>query len=97
MSKHPHKFVPAYGPFRLFLERFGYRALTMPWRSIYVLHSHWDDETLRRHELAHIEQIRRDGAIRFSVRYVWYLARHGYRNNPYEIEAYKRENDGTRN
>lgn len=88
-----HKFVVAYGPFRWFLAGFGYRAVTMPWRSIYVLHQHWDDQVLRRHELVHIEQIGRDGAVRFSVRYAWFLVRYGYRSNPYEIEAYRREND----
>ena len=88
-----HRFVRAYGPFRWFLEGFGYRAITMPWRSIYVLERHFDDPVLRRHELVHIEQIGRHGAWRFSVTYVWFLMRHGYRRNPYEIEAYARERE----
>lgn len=87
------KFVPAYGPWRWFLESAGYRAITMPWRTIYVLRAHWGVAVLRRHELVHIEQIERDGAVKFSVLYVWYLVRYGYLQNPYEIEAYARQDD----
>lgn len=83
-----YRFVVAYGPWRLFLERAGYRAITMPWRSIYVLSGHWDNGELRRHELVHIAQIERLGAVRFSVVYLFYLARYGYRDNPLEKEAY---------
>jgi len=87
------KFVPAYGPWRWFLRGAGFHAITMPWRSIYVLREHWDAVELRRHELIHIEQIERDGAVKFSVLYVWYLVRYGYLQNPYEIEAYARQGD----
>lgn len=87
------KFVPAYGPWRWFLEGAGYSAITMPWRTIYVLREHWEVAELRRHELVHIEQIERDGAIKFTVLYLWYLARYGYRKNPYEIEAYARQDE----
>ncbi len=86
------KFVPAYGHWRWFLKGAGYRAITMPWRSIYVLREHMHEQELRRHELIHIEQIERDGAVRFSVLYLWYLVRRGYRRNPYEQEAYRRQN-----
>ena len=48
-------------------------------------------QELRHHELIHIEQIERDGAAKFSVLYLWYLVRHGYRRNPYEQEAYWRQ------
>lgn len=87
------KFVIAYGPWRLFLRGAGYRAITMPWRSIYILREHFHVQELRRHELIHIEQIERDGAIKFSLLYLWYLVRHGYRQNPYELEAYRRQGD----
>lgn len=87
------KFVPAYGPWRWFLKGAGYRAITMPWRSIYVLREYLEVEELRRHELVHIEQIERDGAVKFSILYLWYLVRYGYWNNPYEQEAYRRQSD----
>ena len=87
------KFVPANGPWRWFLVGAGYRAITMPWKSIYVLREHFEVEELRRHELIHIEQIERDGAIKFSILYLWYLVRYGYRRNPYEREAYRRQGE----
>ncbi len=87
------KFVPAYGLWRWFLKGAGYRAITMPWRSIYVLREYIEVEELRRHELVHIEQIERDGAVKFSILFLLYLVRYGYRSNPYEQEAYRRQSD----
>ena len=69
------------------LRRFGYRGITLPPLGIYVLAEHIDSERLRRHEMAHWVQYERMGAVRFYVRYVWLSLRHGYRNNPMEIEA----------
>lgn len=69
----------------------GAVAITMPWRRVYMLPGDFDDITVRRHELVHIGQIERDGAVLFCVKYPWWLLRFGYRNTPYEIEAYDRE------
>jgi hypothetical protein len=82
------KFVPAYWPWRPFLHYFGMVAITMPWKSIYLLE---DNAEIRSHELIHIEQMERDGPIWFCIRYVWWNIRRGYWDNPYEIEAYARE------
>jgi hypothetical protein len=38
------------------------------------------------HELAHVRQWARQ-PLSFPVRYLWHHIRHGYHNNPYEIEA----------
>jgi hypothetical protein len=84
-------FIVARGPMRWFLRTFDGAAITMPWCRVYVLEEHWNDPALIRHELVHIEQIERDGPVLFSVKYLYWLARHGYRRNPYEIEAYDRE------
>lgn len=65
-------------------------GLTLPWRAVYLRPSRFDDADLRAHELVHIAQIERDGALSFSLRYVWWLVRYGYAANPYEIEAYDR-------
>ncbi len=65
-------------------------GLTLPWRVVYLRPSRFEDANLRAHELVHIEQIDRDGSLTFSLRYVWWLVRHGYDGNPYEIEAYDR-------
>lgn len=42
--------------------------------------------SLMRHELAHVEQWRR-APLTFPVLYTWCHLRHGYRDNPYEVEA----------
>jgi hypothetical protein len=76
------------GPFwRPALKMLGGAAITMPWGCVYILKEH-DSRLLRRHELCHLRQIKRDGALLFSARYVWWTIRHGYWKNPYEIEAY---------
>lgn len=41
------------------------------------------------HEWAHIQQIRKDGIIKFYLSYIYQTVRYGYRNNSYEIEAKK--------
>lgn len=42
---------------------------------------------LLRHEREHLRQIERDGRLLFALRYSWWTLRHGYWNNPYEVEA----------
>ncbi len=59
----------------------------MPWLSIYVLEDWINDKKLRRHELVHISQMRRDGPVRMVVKYLYYNIKIGYHNNPYEVEA----------
>lgn len=44
-------------------------------------------DRLFRHELEHIYQVNRDGWLKFYVRYLWWSLRHGYWNNPYEVDA----------
>ena len=51
----------------------------------------WNNERWVKHEMAHIEQYKRYGLIRFLVLYLWYSARYGYYNNPLEIEARSKE------
>jgi len=41
---------------------------------------------LLRHELAHVRQWRR-APVAFPLRYAWSHLKHGYRANPYEVEA----------
>ncbi len=59
----------------------------MPWLSIYVLKDWINDRQLRRHELVHIAQMRREGPVRMCIKYLYYNMKVGYRNNPYEVEA----------
>lgn len=46
------------------------------------------DDRLFRHELQHCYQIERKGRLNFYFNYIRLWFRHGYRNHPYEIEAY---------
>lgn len=78
----------ARGPWRWFLLGCGASAITMPWGRIYILAEWRADVPTLVHELVHLDQIRRDGPVWFSARYLWWLVRYGYQRNPYEIEAY---------
>lgn len=62
---------------------------------IFIRFSESDERTpiLLKHELIHIEQIYRMGVIKFYLTYIWYWLRYGYRDNPYEVEAYNRETE----
>jgi len=73
------------------LRKMGLAAITMPWKVVYILPEHMTDMSLIRHEMVHVEQIDQAGPWRFTARYLWWLIRYGYRDNPYEIEAYHRE------
>ena len=88
-----HRFRSA-GPLaKLFLVRMGFAAVVSPWRTIYLLPQYFDHVTLRRHELAHIAQINRDGALKFWVLCVFRYWYYGYTRSPYEIEARRAETD----
>lgn len=86
-----HTVLEARGFWRWLLELLGLVAIVMPWRRVYILPEWIGNPIIRRHELVHIEQIDRDGAVRFSVKYLWWLLRYGYSQNPYELEAYARD------
>ena len=45
-------------------------------------------EALYAHELIHVRQWWDDPYL-FWFKYLYYFLRYGYKNNPYEIEAYK--------
>jgi hypothetical protein len=48
---------------------------------------------LLRHELAHVRQWRQR-PLGFPLHYAWLHLRHGYRGNPYEVEARRAEHSG---
>ena len=45
------------------------------------------------HELQHVKQYQQQGSFIFLIKYIWYWARVGYYNIPYEIEARANENN----
>ena len=61
--------------------------ITLPPFGIFVLAERINDLRLRRHEECHWKQYQRMGFWGFYLKYLWYSARYGYRNNPLEIEA----------
>lgn len=69
------------------MRQAGFYGWTSFWHTIYVLPGWEDVDWLIRHEAKHLEQIERDGRLRFTVRYLWWLCKYGYWNCPYEIEA----------
>lgn len=87
------RFIAAGRFWSIALPVLGGIAITMPWGRVYYLPEALADPHLWQHECVHLEQIKRDGVILFSIRYLWWCVRYGYRQNPYEVEAYKRERD----
>lgn len=51
-------------------------------------------EDMRRHEWVHVEQVRKEGWFKFYLNYLKQNFIVGYKNNPYELEAYAKQNDG---
>ncbi len=70
-----------------YMNLFGFRGWASFWGAIYVRDGWEHERRLIAHEVKHLEQIQRDGIVAFSVKYLWWLIRYGYRDNPYEIEA----------
>ena len=88
-----HRFVTA-GPIWTFiLDRLNFAAITTPWRTIYEHPDFTNDPRIRRHELAHIAQIDRDGAWYFWPKIIFDFFWYGHQNSPYEVEARTAEDD----
>lgn len=84
-------FVIARGPIRWFLLASRSVGIAMPWGRAYLLEPWHQDRLTRIHELVHLRQIKREGSVPFTCRYLWWLVRYGYWANPYEVEAYRVE------
>lgn len=69
------------------LRLFGFHGITLPPFGVYILLERLSSTRLIRHEMAHWQQYKRMGVVRFYALYLWYLIRYGYRNNPMEKEA----------
>jgi len=69
------------------LNLFNFDAWASNWNTIYIRKEYINDGNLIRHELTHIKQIEKDGRFWQPIKYMYYLVRYGYKNNPYEIEA----------
>lgn len=81
----------ATGLIKAYLLFFNFKGWTSFWNTIYVLPGYENYEPLLRHERKHLEQIERDGKLKFSVKYLYWLFKYGYWENPYEVEARQAE------
>lgn len=81
------KLRTASGPLKWYLQALGFKGWASFWETIYVLPGWEHNRALIRHELCHLEQIRREGRLRFAVGYLWELVRRGYLANKYEVQA----------
>ena len=87
-----HELHPPY-LIQKWMDFWNYAGLATPWNTIYYRNAKlYMDGRLRKHELMHIEQMKRDGVLKYMVMYNWYWITIGYENNPYEIEAREAEN-----
>ena len=78
-----------------YMRACGFAGWASFWNTIYVLPGYENDQSLLRHERKHLEQIERDGRLLFAIKYSWWAIRHGYWNNPYEVEARAAESKTT--
>lgn len=79
-------------PVRWYLRATGFAGITLPPFGIFIVSERINDQRLRLHEMAHWHQYQRMGLLGFYLKYFWNTLRHGYWNNPMEIEARKAEN-----
>ena len=79
--------TPAPFPILWLLRRLNKWAVTFPWGAIYCVPEQLDNPKLLKHEQVHLEQIKRDGAILWTLKTWYYAIRYSRLNNPYEIEA----------
>ena len=70
----------------------GYKGFTF-YPFIFVTEP--DNERLIRHEKVHIRQQLDGWLIGFYLKYLYYQWKYGYEKNPYEIEAYRLQDDKT--
>ena len=85
------RFRPARHLIRAWLRLWGFHGITLPPWGVFILAERMGDERLVRHEMEHWRQAQQYGVIGFYARYLWYSLRHGYRNNPMEVQARKAE------
>jgi len=83
------KVQEAKGIYSWFLYKFNYGAITMPWKTIHIRSDRigLQYKKLLEHELVHVDQINKLGAIKWTLTYFYYQLRYGYANNPFELEA----------
>ena len=72
-----------------FLAYFGFDGFTF-WNGTIILRSGLVEARaaqVEKHERQHVEQMRKDGRFVFTLKYLFFQLKYGYKNNPYEVEA----------
>lgn len=88
-TKTRGRFVEAGVFWRWFLNRYELAGIVMPINmTCYYLPPWHRSFAFMRHEGVHFDQIERDGRWTFMAKYLWWNCTRGYRQNPYELEAY---------
>jgi hypothetical protein len=80
----PVKITYNWWPLKIF---FWIGGITLGHRIYFKRNPGWYGPEILKHEMAHVAQIERVGFFKFYITYVLYSLRHGYHNNPYEVEA----------
>ena len=84
------KYKVATGIMKMVLVVGNALAVSTPWKTIYFRNNKiMNDKKVRKHELIHQEQYKRDGIIIFGIKYIYYFITKTRYNNPYEKEAWK--------
>lgn len=69
-------------------------AMVHPWKKKiiwYYKKGYTPTIQMQLHEQQHLNQIEKEGSWKFVFKYLFYLLKYGYTNNPYEIEARQAE------
>lgn len=77
----------ARGPVLWYMRLCGFYGWASLWDTVYVRPGYERVPRLKLHEFTHLEQMQRDGKTIFLLKYVYWLCKYGYKNNPYEVEA----------
>lgn len=88
-----HKIISKYNPLNLLFKYSRFDAITLPFLKVvyYKDLESMNNRRMYKHESKHLEQINREGSLRFTIKYLYYSYKYGYWNNPYEIEAREAE------
>lgn len=81
-------------PVQWYMKKNNFRGWTSYWGTIYYRDEECMNSTTKLHELKHIEQMRRDGRLVFTIRYIYQWITKGYYKVDYEVEARAAEVQG---
>jgi len=70
----------------------NYAGYASFWKTAYYRNSYYlSNPKVVKHETKHLEDIDRDGIIKYAIMYSYYQIKYGRHDNPYEVAARKAE------